>query len=66
MAIGVAKVMKDNYGDRLELKMFTIDSEEAKGYHFKGSTNVLLDGERIPIDIATDVDKMDAFLSERQ
>ncbi len=64
-AIGVATVMKESYGERLELKMFTSDSEEAKGYHFKGSTNVLFDKESIPIDIATDVDKMDAFLSQK-
>ncbi len=57
--------MKEIYGGKLEMKMFTMDAEEAKGYHFKGSTNVLFDNEQIPIDIATDVVKMDAFLSQR-
>ncbi|MBC8317102.1 MAG: hypothetical protein H8E41_04295 [Desulfobulbaceae bacterium] len=63
-AIGVANDMKDKYGSNLEIKIFTTDSEEAKGYNFRSSTNVLFNDELIPIDVATDRNKLDLFLSE--
>jgi hypothetical protein len=64
-AIGVAKEMKEKYGNRLEVNIYTIDSEKAKGYQFKSSTNVLFEKEFVSIDIATDKNKMDAFLSQK-
>jgi len=57
--------MKEKFGEKLDLKIFTTDSEEAKGYLFKGSTNVLFEKEWVPVDIATDKDKMDTFLAQR-
>ena len=64
-AIGVAKEMKKRYGKKLELKIYTIDSEEAKPYNFKSSTNVLFQKEPVPIDVAIDSKQMVVFLSER-
>jgi hypothetical protein len=64
-AIGVAEEMKKKYGKKLELKIYTTDSEEARPYNFKSSTNVLFQKEPVPIDIATDRKKMDAFLSQK-
>lgn len=64
-AIGVAEDMKKKYGDRLELKIYTTDSKEAEPYNFRSSTNVLFDKEYVPVDIATDKNKMDAFLSSK-
>ena len=64
-AIGVAKEMKKKYGSSLEVKLYTTDSEEAKEYKFKSSTNVLFDRELLPVEIATDRQKMDAFLSRK-
>jgi hypothetical protein len=32
---------------------------------FKGSTNVPFKKEFVPVDIATDIDKMDAFISSK-
>ncbi len=61
-AIGVAKEMKEKYADRLDLRIYTIDSKEAEPYHFKSSTNVIFEKEYVPVDIATDRSKMDAFL----
>ena len=61
-AIGVAKEMKEKYADRLDLRIYTIDAKEAEPYHFKGSTNVLLGKEYVPLDVATDRGRMDAFL----
>jgi hypothetical protein len=57
--------MKKKYGKKLDLKIYTTDSEEAKPYKFKSSTNVLFQKEPVPIDIATDSKQMIAFLSER-
>ena len=57
--------MKRKYGERLELKIYTTDSEEAEPYHFRSSTNVLFEKELVSVDIATDRDKMDAFLSSK-
>jgi len=57
--------MKKKYGDRLELKIYTTDSKEAEPYNFRSSTNVLFDKEYVPVDIATDKNKMVAFLSSK-
>jgi hypothetical protein len=64
-AIGVAKEMKEKYGSSLELNIYTTDSEEAKEYNFKSSTNVLFEKELVPVNIAIDKQKMDAFLSRK-
>ena len=61
-AIGVAKEMKAKYADRLDLRIYTIDWKEAEPYHFRSSTNVIFEEEYVPVDIATDRSKMDAFL----
>jgi hypothetical protein len=57
--------MKAKYDGRLDVKIFTIDSKEALAYQFRSSTHVLFEKESVPIDIATDKDKMDAFLSSK-
>jgi hypothetical protein len=57
--------MKKKYGDRLELRIYTTDSKEAEPYHFRSSTNVLFEKELVPVHIATDRNKMDAFLSSK-
>jgi hypothetical protein len=58
--------MKEKFGKKLELKIYTMDSEEAKEYapEFKGSTHVLLDNECVPLDVAIDKSKMEGFLSQ--
>jgi len=58
--------MKEKFGEKLDLKIYTMDSEEAKEYTsaFKGSTNVLLDNEWVPLDVSTDKSKMEGFLSQ--
>ena len=64
-AIGVAEEMKQRYGDRLELHIYTTDSKEAEPYQFRSSTNVLLDDELIAVEVATDMERMDALLSSK-
>ena len=57
--------MKEKFGERLDVKIYTLDSEEAKEYalEFKGSTNVLLNKEWVPLNVALDKSKMEDFLS---
>ena len=57
--------MKKKYGDSLELQIYTTDSKEAEPYHFRSSTNVLFEKELVPVGIAIDSKKMDAFLSSK-
>ncbi len=56
--------MKDKFGERLDVKIFTLDSEEAKHYAhgLRGSTNVLLDNQWVPLDVGIDRGKMEDFL----
>lgn len=57
--------MKEKYGNRLEVKIYTTDSKEAEPYRFLSSTNVLFERELVPVDIAIDSNKMDCFLSSK-
>jgi hypothetical protein len=57
--------MQEKFADSLNVHIHTIDSEEAKGYTFKSSTNVLLDDEWVPTDVAIDNDKMENYLSQK-
>ena len=65
LAIGVANEMKEKYGDRLELRIYTTDSMEAIPYKFRSATNVLFEKALVPIDIAIDNNKRDVFLSSK-
>lgn len=62
-AMGVAGEMKEKFADQLEIKIFATDSEEAQKYHFKSATNVIFENELVPIEIATDQEKMEQFLT---
>jgi hypothetical protein len=64
MATGVAKAMKEKFGDQIELKVLLNDSEEATNYSIKGSTNVYINGEWIPLDVATSKENMDLYLKK--
>jgi len=62
-AIGVAEDMKKLFGEKIKLSIYTTDSEEARKYDFRSSTNVLFDEELIPIDVSADRSRMKDFLS---
>jgi len=57
--------MKTKFGDKLNLKIYTTDSMEALPYQFRSSTNVLFEKELVPLDIALDTHKMDAYLTSK-
>jgi len=65
MAIGVAKAIKSNFGEALDLQIYTNDSEEAKSYNIKSSTTVFVNEEWIPLDIATSREKLGEFLKKK-
>ena len=49
----------------MTVRIHTMDSEEAKGYTFKSSTNVCFENEWVPLETALDKDKMADFLSQK-
>lgn len=57
--------MQEKFGSKLEARIHTIDSEEAKGYTFKSSTNVLFENEWVPLKVALDKSRMEEFLNQR-
>ncbi|MBA2883127.1 hypothetical protein HNR65_003488 [Desulfosalsimonas propionicica] len=57
--------MQEKFGDKLETRIHTLDSEEAKQYTFKSPTHVLFENEWVPLKVALDKTKMEAFLNER-
>ena len=64
-AVGIAEDMKEKFGEKLNLSIYSTDSEQAKQYNFMSSTNVMLDQEFIPLDVSTDKGKMEAFLFKK-
>ncbi len=61
-AIGIAEEMKNRFGEKITLNIYTTDSSEALQYKFKSSTNVLFEGDLVPLDTALDLKKMEIFL----
>jgi hypothetical protein len=59
--------MKEYFGERLDVQIYTLDAAEAKPYslEFRGSTNVRLDNEWVPLNVAIDKTMMEAFLAAR-
>ncbi|MCF8024153.1 MAG: hypothetical protein K9K82_01515 [Desulfobacteraceae bacterium] len=57
--------MQEKFGEKLETRIHTLDSEEAKKYTFKSPTHVLFENEWVPLKVALDKTKMEAFLNER-
>ena len=57
--------MKNIFGEKINLNIYTMDSIEAMQYRFKSATNVLLDGNMVPLDISLDKEKMKKYLEER-
>ena len=64
-AIGVAEEMKNMFGEKINLSIYTTDSEEARKYDFRSSTNVLFEDDLIPLEISLDKQKMKDFLLEK-
>jgi len=57
--------MQAKFGDRLRVRIHTLDSAEAKPYalRLKGSTTVFFNDEWVPLNIAIEKSKMEEFLA---
>ncbi len=64
-AIGIAEEMKEKFGEKIDLSIYTTDSPEAQQYNFRSSTNVLCNGDLVALNVALDMKKMEEFLSEK-
>ncbi len=64
-AIGIAEGLKEKLGEKIHLEIYTTDSPEAMKYNFRSSTNVLCNGDLIPLNIALDAKKLEEFLLEK-
>jgi len=57
--------MKYLFGEKLNLSIFTTDSEEAMKYNFRSSTNVLFEGEPVSRELSLDKGRMKDFLIDK-
>jgi len=55
--------MKGRFGEMVDVAIHLVDSEEAARYELRGSTTVFVNDEWVPLDVATSVDKMEAYLA---
>ena len=56
--------MQEKFKDQLELRIYTSDAKEAAAYPLKGSTNVFVNQAWVGLDVATSMEKMEAYLAK--
>jgi len=54
--------MKEHFGEKIDVALHLVDSEEAAKYELRGSTTVIINDQWVPLDIATSADKMTAYI----
>ncbi len=64
-AIGIAEELKEKFGDKLDLHIHTTDSPEALKYNFRSSTNVLIEEELVPLQVALNADELEKLFAEK-
>lgn len=62
-ATGVARAMQEQFGGQLALRTHLASDPEAAAYTLKGSTNVFVNGAWVELDVATDRERMAAYLN---
>lgn len=55
--------MQERFKEQLDLHVYTTDSPEAAAYALKGSTNIFVNQQWVPLDVATSKEKMEAYLA---
>lgn len=55
--------MNERFGEKLDLSIYTNDSEEARSYALNASTTVLVEGEVVSLDTAMSEWNMEDFLN---
>jgi hypothetical protein len=61
----VANKMKDIFKDKIELHIHRADSPEAIPYNLRSSTNVFINDELVPLDVATSEIEMEKYIASR-
>jgi hypothetical protein len=64
VATGVAQAMKEQFKDAIDVQIHLNDSEAAQGYELRGSTTVLVNEQRVPLDVALSKSNMADYLAE--
>ena len=64
MATGVARKMKDHFGETIDVAIHLIDSQEAANYELRGSTTVYLNDQWVPLDIAMSAKNMQTYIEQ--
>ena len=57
--------MKERFGDKIALRILKTDAPEALPFKFRSATNVVVDGEVVPIATGTDEAALAALLQEK-
>jgi ubiquinone/menaquinone biosynthesis C-methylase UbiE len=57
---GVSTCHEEQFGTALDLEIHLNNSEAAKGFSLRGSTTVLVNGQWVPLDIATSRSRMES------
>ena len=60
----MAQSLKEEFNDRLDLRIFTNQAPEAKEFPIKSSTNVFVNRQAVSLDTALAREKMKKFLQE--
>ena len=58
----MARAMQEKLKDQLNLHIHTTDSPEAATYSLMGSTNIFVNQQWVPLDVATSKEKMMEYL----
>ena len=58
----MASAMQERFKDQLDLHIYTTDSPEATAFSLKGATNIFINQQWVPLDIATSKEKMADYL----
>lgn len=59
----VANKMQAIFKDKLELHIHKTDSAEAIPYNLRSSTNVFINDELVPLDVATSETEMEKYIA---
>ena len=62
-ATGVAQKMQEIFIDALELHIHRADSPEALPYNLRSSTNVFINEELVPLEVALDATAMEKYIT---
>lgn len=57
--------MKEQFGEKIDMHIYSTDSEEAKKYDLRSSTNVFVNDKWVPLDIAMSQERMREYLEEK-